>query len=269
MIKLLSSQDRFSTKDVDYILDKTDKFYNVTDFLTPKFEGNWSFYLIDPTIKFIKELLHNKDFPEWIDVYIRVNQKKLNEVALEFPEVIPKVQTKKEAFSEIVAGLKHLVDIKASKMLFEAYKQKPTETVEVIQKLDNEVESPSISVKDVQGSITFTKHTYASDVINAFLTGQANRWKLYKNLVGELGNDYAYYSCRKYVCRLLQQKDAYLKNKNVSLYIVTTIDAPTICFAYTLFMNSNSPKQLYAILYSMQNRSEETLNSITNTEDII
>ena len=262
MIRLITTKDNFNDKNVDYVLDKTDKFYDMLYFLTPKFEGKWEFLLLDPTIKFVKELLRNVEVPDWVNIYIQVNQKKVNEIALDFPDMVPRKQTKKEAFNELIASLTHIVDTRASKMLFEAFKQKPKETTEVIRKLDADTESPNISVKQVQGSITFTKHVYASDVINAFLLDRNNKWKLYKSLVTELGEHYAYYACRRYVKNLLKQKEEFLQNKEVTLYIVNQIDAPSICYAYVLFANSTSYKQLYAVLYNLQQRNEDTLQRV-------
>lgn len=262
MISLKLSKDKLDLSKADYVLDKTDKFYDMVRFLTPKFYGQWTFYLLDPTIKFVKDLLKDINIPAWIDVYIITNQKKIDEISLDYPDMVPKKQTKKEAFDMVVAGLTHLLDKSAARALFEAFKQKPDETTEAILKLDKETKELTITKKDIQGAITYTKPIYASEVMNAFLHGDANRWVLYNKLINELGESYAYYALRKYLKNLLHNKEQYLENKDYKYFIVQSVDSPTICYAYVLFANSTSPKQLYSIMWYLEHRGNSALDFV-------
>ena len=265
MFKLCLAKDTINVQ-ADYVLDSIDKFYVTLDFLTPKFEGKWVFLLIDPSIAFTKELVRNESIPDWVDIYIQMSQKKINEVTRDFPNLAPKERTRREEFNDLLAGLTHLVDKKASKLLYDAYKEDKKETTAIILKLDKEVEGDSITAKQIQGQIIYNKHTYASDVINSFLLNRPNRWQLYDKLIHELGLCYAFYACRRYVNKLLEQKELYLQNKDVSLFAVKFIDAPSICFAYVLFANATNYKQLYAVMYNLQQRDAKALDVLLFNE---
>lgn len=259
-LRLHKSKDRIP--DADYVLDKCDKFYDIVNLLTPKFEGKWSIILIDPKLKFVKELLSDSMLPDWINVSILLGTKKLDEVVLEFPKYQPKVKSRKEEFEEAIKDLTHVIDESAKKALYTALGSQIDNLKEVLTKLDTECKTETITLKQVRGTVNYSKRVYASDVINSFLLGDARRWSLYDKLVRELGMEIAYYACYKYVKTLLTEKDAYLQNKDIKQYIVKRIDAPLICYTYVLFANSCNYNQLYGLLYAIEHRSLKSMERI-------
>ena len=264
MIRLVKHSKNDKIPDGDYVLDKTDKFYDMVAVLTPKFKGKWEFVLVDPRIVFINELIHSNKVPEWVDVIILIGEKKIDVIAQEHPEYTPKDKTKKEEYAEMIAGLSHVLDESAKKALFSALSYNMDELRSTLEKLDLECTTETITLKQVQGSVNYTKRVYASDVINAFLLKDARRWKLYDAIVKEIGQTVSYYAMYKYVKNLLSEKEKYLTNEDVKQRIVSKVDAPLICYAYVLFANSNNPNQLYCILHSLENRSEAVLNRVLN-----
>lgn len=262
MISLVNNSSEGRLPDADYILEKTDKLFDIISLLTPKFEGKWEFILIDPKIKVIKELLSSRMIPEWIDINVYTTQKKIDEIVLEYPEYIPKQKTRKEMFNEVIATVNHVIDEAAKKALYAALSNKPSELQETLTKLDKECKGTSITLKQVQSVVNYTKRVYASDVLNAFLIGDARRWKLYNSLERELGTEIMYYAIRKQVHLLLQAKEDYLRNKDVKQFIVKRLDAPLICYTYVLFANSTNYNQLYGLMYSIEHRSKESLQMI-------
>ena len=265
MVKLVSSGNKAKVPAGDYVLDKPDIFEDIVNNLTPKFEGVWDIVLIDPKIAQVKNLLEVTRVPEWVNVIAFVNDKKINEICMEFPDLQPKKKTRKEAFDEFIAGLNHLVDKKTSSVLFSAYLENPSETEEVIKRLDKECESVAIPLSAVQANVVVSRRVYASEVVDAFLMLDKNRWKKFETLQREIGLEISYYAMYKYVKKLLSEKNKYLHNQNVKTYSVKKLDAPLICYAYTLFVNSHEYKQLPVILYALEHRCKESLKLLEVT----
>lgn len=264
MITLVSTSTKPKIPTADYTLDKTDKFYEILSILTPKFSGKWLFVLLDPKIVFVKDLVNDHLVPDWVDVQIFTGDKKINEICLEFPAMQPKSRTKKEAFEEVLTSLTHLVDNKAREYLFEAFKNNPTETEEVLQKIDKSFDGVSIPLKTVQSNLIVNKHVYASQVLEAFISHDKKRWNLYTTLVKEIGQEVAYYAMYKHAKKLLQEKNKFLQNEDVKLLSVKDIDAPAIAYAFILFSNSKNYLQLPVILNALENRSQESLSMLQN-----
>lgn len=259
MIEFVQSSRGSQLPSADYVLDKTDKFLDIVQELTPKFEGRWSFVLLNPKLVFVKDIVTNNRVPDWVDVQIRVGSKKLEELCIEFPDKTPKQKTRKEEFDDLVATLNHPLDVAAVRRAYDAYKVDADSTVEALRRIDQELTTDTIGVKDLRDNIIVNDVLYASDVLCAFMTKDRYAWDKYYKLLTNVGRDVAYFAMRKYITRLLMAKHNYLQNKKSDLYVVSKIDAPMIAYTYLLFMRSNSPSQLYCILYWILNRSDTTL----------
>ena len=265
MIQLLPNNKK-KLPDADYTLDTMDKLEDMISVLTPKFQGKWLFVLLDPKIKFVKEMLDNHLIPDWVDVKIFLSSKKIEQICLEFPEYTPKKVSVKDSFNELLASIKHVVDPSGTKALYQAYRDNPTETEDTLRRIDKECEDSTITLKTVQSNFLVNKHTYVSEVINAFLLNDRNRWYKYQLLLSELGQEISYYAMYKYVKKLVKCKNDYLQNKDVDIYIVKQIDAPLICYAYVLFANTNNYKCLLAILCAIEHRSQESLSTFLKSD---
>lgn len=262
MVKLVKYQAGQSIPDVDYVLEKTDKLFDIINILTPKFQGRWEFVLIDPTIKVVKTILEDQMLPDWIDIYIYTSQKKIDELVLEYPNLMPKKVSRKEMFDELIAELHCIIDKRAYQAIFQALGDNPEECRKVLTKLDAEATNGRITLKQVQHTINYTKRIYASDVLVAFLIQDRRRWDHYYKLLDTLGPTVMYYALKKQVKKLLLSKEDYLQNKDVKLYVVKRVDAPCICYAYCIFANTNNPNQLYNAMYAIDNRCADQLELI-------
>lgn len=266
MIVLKELSKKTKLPDADYVFDKVDKLQELTDNLTPKFSGRWLILIVDPTIKYVKELLSSNKIPEWIDVEVYLSTKKIEAVCLEFPKLQPKQVSKKEAFEQAVKNTTNLISKSAAKLLYQALGSNSEELDKTLQKLDAECTTGEISYTQVQKTLNYVKIVYASDVINSFLLNEAQCWKLYEKLVHNIGMEYAYNAMYSYVKSLLQEKQKYLQNQDFKNWRVKQIDAPLICYTYILFVNSTNYKQLPEILFNIQNRCAETLERVINYE---
>ena len=264
MISLKEMSRKVQLPDADYVFDKVDKLPELLDNLTPKFNGKWLIILIEPTIKYVKDLLSLNTVPEWVDVIIYMAAKKIEVVCLDFPKLQPKRVSNKEAFEEAVKQTKNLISKSAAKLLYQALGSNPDELGKTLQKLDEECTTGEITLGQVQSTLHYTKVIYASEVVNSFLLGEAQCWTLYHKLIHNIGMEYAYNAMYKYVKNLLLEKQKYLCNQDFKNYKVKLINAPLICYTYFLFVNSKSYKQLPEIMYCIQNRSKEQVERILN-----
>lgn len=262
MIEVRVYNRKSKLPDVDYVLDDIEEFYQITSVLTPKFKGKWSIVLLDIKIKDVKEFLIDEQIPDFIDCFVLLPQNKLEPILLEFPKYQQKAKSNKEVYTDMVSTLKHLIEPAAMWSLYSALNGNIQKLEEALTKLDNECEGASITVKQVKTAFGTNNTVYASDVLEAFLMKKKHRWFLFKTLVTELGDEYAYYALFKQVRKLLSDKASYLKNEDVKNFSVNKIDAPLICYAYTLFATNSSWKNLRGIMWCLDNRSSEIKNLI-------
>lgn len=262
--KLKEYNAKVTLPDADLCLEEVSALYKLMVNFTPKIEGRWNILIVNPTIKECKELLDNKQIPEWMDIIIYLQAKKLEQVCLEFPEYQPKNVPFKEQAKELLTSVNHLIDKKAFSILVEAFRGNLTDLQKMLIELDENCTGPRISIKDVQAKVNYVRPTYASDVINSFLLQEKQRWVLLNKLVQALGDSYAYNALYKYVKTLLHEKNKYLNNQDVDLRVVNRIDAPSICYAYTIFSTSTNHQQLYGIFQAIDNRCQEYLERMTD-----
>lgn len=266
MITLKELSKKTPLPEADYVFEKTDKLQYIMDNLTPKFYGQWLIIIIDPTIKYVKELITSNSVPEWINIEIHMASKKVETVCLEFPKLQPQKVSNKDAFEVAIKNTKNLISKPAAKLLYQALGSNPEELDKTLRKLDEECTTGEISYKQVQTEIHFTKVIYASDVLNSFLFHESQCWQLYHKLVHNIGMEYAYNALYSYAKSLLQDKQKFLCNEDVKNWRVKRLDAPLICYVYVLFANSNNYKQLPEIMHAIHNRCLETVERIVNNE---
>lgn len=263
MILLKEKKRHIRFPEYDYIIDKEVKLETTICNLTPKFKGRWVIILVGARLAFVKDLISTKTVPDWMEIHIYMDAKNLEKVLLDNPAMAPKKSTWKEDFDSVVATLHNLLSVDARKILFNVYRNNLPELEETLKKLDEECATGEITKQLVQSNVNYTKVVYASQVIDAFLLRQKNRWSLYEKVVHNIGMRITYYAMYKYVKTLLQEKNAYLNNKEIKHRCASKVDAPLICYAYTLFANSSDYRQLPVIMYSLENRNEDNFERIT------
>ena len=238
----------------DYVVHSVDELWSIVYCLTPKFNGEWDIILLNPTIVEAKSLLDMNEFPNYVNCKILLQRVKLDQVAMEFPSAYRKQKTKYERYQDLIASLTHLIDKDAMKILYKNNNGDLDTISDLLMKLDATCEGDIITVSSVKKVCHSKPITYASDVVISFLRKDRFRWNKYKTLVSNLGEKYAYYAIFKQIRLLLKTKNDYLNNKDIKNFAIENIDAPFICYAYTLFMNNNNWRNLYAIMWALDNR---------------
>lgn len=244
----------------DYIFEKEELFLKLLDVLTPKFEGMWEIALINPEIRFVNEFLERTEELPHININIYLASSKMDAIMLKHPKLMPKRQTNKEAFLELVSSLKNDLSHTAAKYLYNACSGDVETATEVLQKLDTECTGGIINVEDVKNVyMLIRKPLYASTVYRAFMCNDRERWKLLDKLDKDIGTKFAYYALRKQSVQWLEEKSKYLMNEDTKNWNISDVDATYICFAYLCFVNSNAPEELYSVMHDIDTRGEKVL----------
>lgn len=262
--KLKEYNAKVKLPNADLCLEDVSVLYKLLDNLSPKIEGKWEIQIINPTIKDCKQLLDNKNIPEWLNITVYIQAKKMEQVCLEFPEYMPKQVPFKAQAEELLMGVQHLIDKNAFRTLVDAFRGNLPDLQRTLTELDESCTGSRITLKDVQSKVNYTRPVYASDVMNSFLLQEKQRWSLLNKLVQNLGSSYAYNALYKYVKTLLNQKAKYLNNEDVELRVIKRIDAPSICYAYTIFSISRNHNQLYGIFQVIDNRCQAYLERMSD-----
>lgn len=263
MIEVQVLNKKHTVPNADYTLDKFEDLEHLLYVLTPKLSGTWKLILVDFKIKEVKEILSRDVFPDYIDCLILLPNAKLDQILLEFPKFQQKQKSNKDMYKDLVAGLTHLVEEKAMWALYNSMSGNLNKLEEALTKLDRECENQTITMKQVKSTYEMRTVVYASEVLEAFLTHDRHRWFKYRTLVNDLGEEYAYYALYKQVRKALTDKNSYLQNVDVKNSIALKVDAPFICYVYTLFVTNNNWKNLYALMLRIDNRKDLLSEEIT------
>lgn len=256
MISVQVLNKKAKVPDADYVFDDPEDLDYMLSVLTPKLHGNWKIVLWDFKLKDVKELLSREVFPDYVDCIVLLPNAKLDQVLLEFPKFQEEQKSNKDLFKDLVSNMHHLIEEKAMWSLYNSLSGNLSKLEEALNKLDSECEDSTITLKQVKKTFDTREIVYASDVLEAFLTKNRFRWFKYQVLVKDLGEEYAYYALYKQVRKLLNDKANYLQNKDVKNYTVNKVDAPFICYVYTLFATNTTWRSLYAIMLQIDSRKE-------------
>lgn len=259
MIRLIQYKRKMSIQQNDYFIEKMKDLLYLTEILTPKFSGTYVIVFFDPTLAECKELIDENILPEFIDCYLYLNKQKLDKLLLDYPKLVPKQKSAWETYQEMISSMTNIISSTAAKMLYKAIGANETALEEALSKLDAECTTGTITPKDVQKNFMYTPRVYASDVLDAFLMQSKNRWTLFEKYYKDCGDEVAYYALKKQVKAALSDKVAYLNNEDVKRKNLGRIDAPYFCYAYTIFANSSSTKDLYSLMVALDRRSPEYL----------
>lgn len=258
MVKLheLTKKTRLPT--ADYTLEKLDDLEKVLKVITPRIEGRWSIVIVGLNLNEARKLIEVLKIPDWVDIKCYISGKRIEMLSLTHPEVLPKHETFAEQVESVVASLNVMIETKALNKLKSAYWNNINDFTDMCHLLETKV-TDTIRLADIDKYVNYAKPVYASEVVNMFLTHDRRRWKKFYTLLTELGESYAYNAMYKYVKNLIVEKRNYLQGEDAKYRILETVDGFTISYAYSVFAMSTNYKQLYGILYSIDNRCTESL----------
>lgn len=260
MINLIEKKRGTKITVHDYVFDTAENILELLPELTPKFEGNWTVALVEPSIKFAGTLFETGEIPDYMDVDMYLSTAKLEQLLLKYPKLQPKKMTQYETFMEFISLIRNHINHDAAKYLFKACDRNAEEAEEVLSKLDVECSNGVIDLALVKKHcVLLRKPVYASEVYTAFMLKDKWRWKKLDALEKDLGTRYAYYAMRKQSVQWLSDKASYLHNEDTKNRHISEVDASFISYAYICFANSKNYNELTAVMYDIDNRSTAAL----------
>jgi hypothetical protein len=235
----------------DYVFDDTDKFALILPYLKPKLNGDWAVAIVEPPIDVVRNYIRADNIPPWLNVTVYMEKGALSQLFMEFSHLSTKEPSPWEKYIELIKEFDVPMEDKAMREIY--YRAGPsteslTEALELFRDLE------FVRMPDVNKRLLPVRRVYARQVLIAFLQKDKYAWKKYSQLENELGVAISFFAMRKYLRKLLNEKNAYLRNKPVTDKAVTSVDIYTIIHAYLLFETASSEKQLPSILSCIERR---------------
>ncbi|MDR1523280.1 MAG: hypothetical protein LBS29_04950 [Endomicrobium sp.] len=236
----------------DYVYNDIEDFYTILPYLAPKLKGDWTIYILGKSIAEVNKCLEDGFIPEYLDVTIFLDVNTLQSLLLKYPSLEISDISDWDKFMRLIEEFPVLFEKKA---MNELYKRVGPKTDDLEKALDSLKGLEYISYKDITSRFLSVNKVYARQVLRLFLLQDMRyAWKLYSTLEEDIGIDIAFYSMRRYMYMLFEEKLNYLSNKSYRDKLVQKVDAYTINYAYYLFTQATSPKQLLSILWAIEKR---------------
>lgn len=254
MLKISAISKDLKLANADYVFEKTDKFMRLLPYLYPKISGDWYIAILEPKPETVRTFLDTEVIPEYVTLELFMEQSQLENLMMERPSMQVEVKTAWQKYQDLIAGLDIVIDDKAVNEIYRRVGSNINSLEETLTMLSDKSGNGTITIKDVRLYVQDNSHVYASQVVRAFLTGDVKAWNLFSIYEKELGTEIAFYAMRKYIRKLLKDKNAYLLNEEYKDKNVERIDAFAIMRAYKLFEEAESYKQLVPILMLYQTK---------------
>lgn len=250
-----------SESHMDYTLDKVERLQSLLPHLFPKLKGEWNLQLITSDINFIRQLLDANIVPEYVNLLIVVTKDVLNILFSERPSLVIEEKTVWESFQDMIAKLPCSIETRAVSLIYSNTPHNRKELKKILDQLVSAVnDSNTITVDDVKKVINVRKIYYANQVVRAFMVGDNKRWSMFRTFEQDLGRDKAYYTLRKYLSKLISEKNKYMNNEDYKDKNVEDIDTYSIVYAYNLFISNTSTYMLYPIMLNIERRFQGYAN---------
>lgn len=252
MIQIFEYTRDVRIQDSDYVIDKTEKYKSLLPYLKRKIQGDWNISIVEPPLTFVRELYDEQLVPEYVNVYVYMDKTVLGQLLAERPQLVIKRKTAYEKYLDLIADMKIMIEPKAARELYRRVGASKDKLPGYLQELANK---GTVTLQSVKNTVADERKTYASEVVIAFLRRDRWRWKKYDKLVSELGREYTFYAIRKFLGKLLKEKEKYLHNQDVEIKEVDSIDAYTVCHAWAVF-NMTTSSELEVCMAVLENREE-------------
>lgn len=256
MVKLTEMTKDLKVSNADYVFDKSDKFLALLPYLTHKLVGDWYIVLVEPKLELVRNILDLNSIPEYVKLELLIEPSLLSQLMLERPSLAVKKLSVWETYQSMIAALDRIIDPKAVGEIYHRVGPNKEALREALELLCEKVQDRKIISKDVRLYISDNRRVYANQVVKAFLLKDKKRWDIFREYEYDLGTNIAFYAMRKYVRKLLNEKNKYLRNEDTKDRLVQEVDAFTINHAFYTFELANNPMQLIPVLHAIENRTD-------------
>lgn len=236
----------------DYIFEKLSDFKKVAPYIKRKIEGEWLIILLNFSYKQVEEVIA-MDVDECANLHFYVAEDIRDKLALKYPSAIVKDKSRYDIYLEYVDSLNLTTNDKVIREIYVRNKGNLEEIKICINKLILETQDVGeITLKDLDKIIAKDDVVYAKDVVYAYLLYDIddvprkgsrlskykflNRKDLKDKLLDNISERTAFYSCRKVLKNLYDEKVKYLNAKECKeLDVCKVLDYYTIAHAWLTF----------------------------------
>lgn len=267
MISYKQTVKHVPTNSFHYVFEKYGDLVKVLDkFLIPPIGGNWEFCLIDARYQDVKKLQETviADFVN-ITLYLQVEVLTALGIATE--------KTKPwDIYLEYVSTYPKPIDNKVLKTIYYGMNRDIDNIFSVLDGLAEDDTVSKIDMSVIQNFLSYESTIYPSDVVCSLLCykrdfaefkrfNKRHPMNFINQLIGVLGESYAYYAVRKYVDKLFQNKLSYLntgesKADFTQKKLIDCIDIHELTYLYIL-MHSSQSTNLYITLEILERREKD------------
>lgn len=254
MIKISVMSKNLKIANADYVFDKTERFMELLPYLYPKISGDWYIAILEPKPDSVRTFLDTNIIPDYVTLELFMEQSQLDVITLERPSMQVDIRTTWQKYLDLIACTDIIIDDRAMREVYRRVGSNIESLEEALNLLKEKCTHDTITIKDVRLYIQDNSKVYARQVARAFLLEDKKAWDMLYAYEQELGTEIAFYALRKYLRKLLKDKNNYLTNNDYKDKSVEEIDAFSIIRLYTLFEEAKNYKQLVPILVQYQRK---------------
>lgn len=236
----------------DFLFDKVKDLEKLAPYLMPKLEGKWKIICVGLTLKELIYIQEKVIIPEDVEILFYVSQDIIARFTDRFPKVLGKDKTNKELYQELIKNLPKLISDSAAYSLYNKFQGNLKRIEEsIVELIDASADSPMIEPKHVDAVSLVNNNVYAKDVLYTYLLHSditipkkghiysRYRWKnpedMYTKLIDSIGTRFAFYAIRKQLSNLVDNKIAYMNNKECDI-ITSNVDVMWLSELYSSFL---------------------------------
>lgn len=241
----------------DYVLEDYSKYTALYPYLYPKLKGDWFIVLVSIGIKDVRELL-NTTIHSYLEIVVVESADVVENLHNEFPNIVELQKSTWDFYLECIATLPVTMDKGTVSALYKGIPHSRSvikHTLDVL--VDRCSEAGIVKMSDVKLVTSETQACYANQVVKSLFTNYKRFWRDFNRFEQDLGPEYAFYTLRKYVAKLVAEKSKYLQNHEYKDKNVELIDVYSIIYLHQRLQEAKSPKQLMCILSETVRREEK------------
>lgn len=274
MVKLERYDSKYLPKG-DYIFEKVKEFNRIYPFLTKKIDNTtWRLIYITPTIQEVRKFIELNS-PDYIEIILLCRNETLQTIYMEYPNYEKEDKTKWQQYLDVIADYPKIIEQKASKELYKRSKGNLEVIIEVLQNL-LDIDSNVVTLKHINQYLVKDNSIYGRDIIlpiylknnlkvsaRGSIYGKYKRYDSLKNFItlsDQLGDEAAFYICRKCIFNLYDMKLKYINGERVNEpELMSFIDIYSLAHAKLLFTFSNTNQGIVVIIDLIERNTSKNI----------
>lgn len=215
MVDVVLSGDHSLSKG-DFLVTDKKSFQGVVDKLAMKLDGTpWHINYVEPTdLQHVREVIDNMAHG-YIQVVIHLAKDAFQKLTRERPTLVKEeISTYDKYLQLLYTSTTIRFDPEAKSALFYRLFGALDPIAETISLINRYHQKDSMTLPELNKYVLDVRRTSAADVLRAYFTGAAYRRESIERFTDFLGHKVAFYSLRKALYKLVNEKAAYIKGED-------------------------------------------------------